>query len=209
MVGQVEDLVGLQAAASSAYVFFTAGLLMLHNLGLGGCWVFGGLTLPGHRVNVTEGGNSTMERALIFLTEDEASTYISVVPFLTILGTLAGYPATEHLGRKPVLLITNILQISGFLVIIAASSFSTLMLGRSLTCVAAGLGVMVPFMMIRDRTIVTAVVPRNTRRCINILCSEVTTIVQRAPLSVINTLSMSAGILLSFLAAAALSARRS
>ena len=59
MVGQVEDLVGLQAAASSAYVFFTAGLLMLHNLGLGGCWVFGGLTLPGHRDNNIHAQNNS------------------------------------------------------------------------------------------------------------------------------------------------------
>ena len=58
----VEDLVGLQAAASSGYVYFTAGLLMLHNLGLGGCWVFGGLTLPGHRDNNINAQNNPYPR---------------------------------------------------------------------------------------------------------------------------------------------------
>jgi len=168
-----DSILELQKESKSSYVFFIAALLFLHNTGLGGCYVYGGLTLFHHRKE--EDGEES--RFFMYLTEDEASLYMSVVPFLNLLGSILSYPASEYFGRKLVLIATNVLQISGFAIMFFSSSFALLIAGRCLTCFALGLGVMVPFVLI----------------------SEITTIKQRAPLSGINTLSISYGILASFL----------
>jgi len=166
------SILELQKESSSSYVYFTATLLFLHNTGLGACFVYGGLTLFYHR----EDTPGEEERFFMFLTEDEASNYMSIVPLLNLFGSILGYPAAEYFGRKPTLMATNVMQILGFTIIYFSNSFALLMVGRSLTCFALGFGVMVPF----------------------ILISEITTIKQRAPLSVINTQSISYGILASF-----------
>lgn len=98
---------------------------------------------------------------------------------------MIGYPASEHFGRKRVFLICNLLYILGYTLILFSESFLTLIAGRSVTCLAAGLGVMLPFMMI----------------------SEITTIQQRAPLSVSASVFASAGSLIAYLAAFFLSPR--
>ena len=98
---------------------------------------------------------------------------MSIVPLLNLFGSTLGYPAAEYFGRKPTLMATNVMQIIGFSIIYFSNNFALLMVGRSLTCFALGFGVMVPFVLI----------------------SEITTIKQRAPLSVINTQSISYGIL--------------
>jgi len=168
-----ENILELQKQSKSSFVFFTAALLFLHNTGLGGCYVYGGLTLYHHTKEETEDES----RFFMPLTEDEASSYMSIVPFLNLFGSILAYPALEYFGRKPVLIATNVLQIAGFVIMFFSSSFALLMFGRCLTCFAIGLGVMAPFVLI----------------------SEITTIKQRAPMSIINTQSISYGILASFL----------
>jgi len=64
----------------------------------------------------------------------------------------------------------------GFLIIYISQSFAPLALGRGLSSFGLGIGVMMPFVLI----------------------SEITTIKARAPLSVINTMSISFGILASY-----------
>ena len=169
----IESILELQKESRSSYVYFAAALLFLHNTGLGGCFVYGGLTLFHHR----EEGGGEEERFFLYLTEDQGSNYMSIVPLLNLFGSILGYPAAEYFGRKPTLIVTNIIQIVGFIIIYLSNNFLLLMLGRCLTCFAIGLGVMVPFVLI----------------------SEITTIKQRAPFSVINTQSISYGILSSFL----------
>ena len=167
-----DTILELQKKARPYYVIFSAVLLFLHNTGLGGCFVYGSLTLYHHRDQ-----NSTSEnRYFMYLTEDQGSNYMSIVPLLNLFGSILGYPAAEFFGRKPVLMVTNVLQIIGFLIMYFSTSFLVLMIGRSLTCFALGFGVMTPF----------------------ILTSEITTIKQRAPLSTINTQSISFGILAAF-----------
>ena len=168
-----ENILDLQKHSSSSYVYFAAFLLFLHNIGLGGTYVYGGLTLSDHR----EEEIAEEERFFMFLTEDQASDYMSIVPILSLIGMMLGNPAAEYFGRKPMLMVTNVIQILGYIIMYFSNSFALLMIGRSLTFFAFGFGVMVPF----------------------ILISEITTIKQRAPLSVINTQSISFGILASFL----------
>ena len=79
MSGGTENIIALQREASSRFVYFTAALLLLHSLGFGGSLVYGGLTLPEHR---KEAG----QREFLFLTEEQGSTYMSIVPFLIGLG---------------------------------------------------------------------------------------------------------------------------
>ena len=74
-----ESILDLQKQSSSSYVYFTAALLFLHNTGLGGCFVYGGLTLFHHREETSED-----ERFFMYLTEDEASNYMSIVPLLNL-----------------------------------------------------------------------------------------------------------------------------
>jgi len=168
-----ENILDLQKHSSSSDVYFAAFLLFLHNIGLGGTYVYGGLTLFDHR----EEEIAEEERFFMFLTEDQASDYMSIVPILSLFGMMLGNPAAEYLGRKPTLMVTNVIQILGYIIMYFSNSFALLMIGRSLTFFAFGFGVTVPF----------------------ILISEITTIKQRAPLSVINTQSISFGILASFL----------
>ena len=72
--------------------------------------------------------------------------------------------------------MSTVLNITGFVIIYFSKVFWVLAFGRGLSQFGIGLGVMMPF----------------------ILISEITIIKFRAPLSVINILSMSVGILFSF-----------
>ena len=92
---------------------FQDKLLFLHNTGLGGCYVYGGLTLYHHTKEETD----EKSRFFMHLTEDEATSYISIVPSLCFFGTNLGYTASEYFGRKLVLIATNVLQISPFILI--------------------------------------------------------------------------------------------
>ena len=101
---------------------------------------------------------------------------MSIVPIVNVLGSIVAFPLGEWLGRKKVLMMSAALNIAGFGIIYLSKEFWVLTFGRGLSQFGIGLGVMMPF----------------------ILISEITTIKARAPLSVINILSMSVGILLSF-----------
>ena len=167
------NILDLQKQSSSLYVYFSAVLLFLSNAALGGCFVYGGLTLFLHREEVSAQG----DRFFIYLSEDQASNYMSIVPLLSLFGIILGYPAAEFFGRKPTLILANIIMVIGYIVMFFSNSFPFLILGRCVTCFALGFGASVPFIII----------------------SEITTIKQRAPLSAICTQSVAYGILSSFL----------
>ena len=67
--------------------------------------MYGGLTLFDHR----EEEIAKEERFFMYLTEDQASDYMSIVPILSLFGTMLGNPAAEYLGRKPTLMVTNVI----------------------------------------------------------------------------------------------------
>jgi MFS family permease len=160
-----ESLLKLQEAARQGYLFLSVGLLFCYNMALGASYVCGGLTLPLHLAPDTQG--------FLALSEEEGTWYMSIVPVLNMLGTLAGYPIGEWQGRKRVLQISSILNILGFAVMYLSRAFWQLSLGRAVSTFGLGLGVMMPFVLI----------------------SEITTIRARAQLSVVNILSLSGGIL--------------
>ena len=169
------EIIDLQKDSRVFFIYFAAALLFLHGTGFGGCLVYGGLTFYDHRHNHTLQEDHE-KRTFLYLNEEEGSSYLSVVPIMELVGTIFAHPASEYLGRKPTLVLTNFVQIFGFGIIYFSSSVSVLMFGRSLTCFALGLGAMTPL----------------------VLLSEMATIKQRAPLSIIGNLSISFGILASF-----------
>ena len=143
-------------------------VLVCYNASLGSCWVYGGLTLEHHLQG---------DQGFITLTQEQGSWYMSIVPVLNMLGTLAGFPLGERLGRRNILVLSTLLNLAGFLVMYLSSSFLLLCLGRAVSTFGLGAGVMVPFVLI----------------------SEITTIRARAPLSVVNILSLTVGIFVTYI----------
>jgi len=164
-----ESLLEKQAEAKQGFLALSCLLLFCYNASLGCCYVYGGLTLEHH-----QGGSEA--DSFIQLDEEEATWYMSIVPILNMLGSVAAYPMGEWLGRKKVLILSTLLNIMGFVIIYFSQAFAPLACGRGLSSFGLGLGVMMPFVLI----------------------SEITTIKARAPLSVINTMSISFGILASY-----------
>ena len=158
-----------QEEARHTFLIISVLLLFCFNISLGASYVYGGLTLEHHR-----GGDE--QENFLQLTEDEGTWYMSIVPIMHMLSSLAAFPLSEWLGRKKVLIISTVLNISGFVIIYLSKIFWVLAFGRGLSSFGAGLGAMMPF----------------------ILISEISTIKARAPLAVINVLSGSSGILISF-----------
>jgi len=164
-----QSILEKQEKTKNTYLVISVLLLFCYNVMVGACYVYGGLTLEHHR-----GGEE--QEQFLQLTEDEGSWYMSIVPILNMLGSIAAFPLGEWLGRKKVLVISTVLNIAGFVINYLSKVFWVLAFGRGLSQFGIGLGVMMPF----------------------ILISEITTIKARAPLSVINVLSVSVGILFSF-----------
>ena len=159
-----------QEVASQALLAVTMAILVTFTTSMGASYVYGGLTLEHHRGGEERG-------SFLQLTEDEGSWYMSLVPLLNMVASLAASQLGEWLGRKKVLIVSTILNIGGFVFIHFSSSFWLLALGRAVSSFGCGIGVMMPFVLI----------------------SEISTIRARAPLSVLNTVSLSLGILLSFI----------
>ena len=159
-----------QDEASQTFLAITMSILVTFTTSMGASYVYGGLTLEHHR-----GGEESGR--FLQLTEDEGTWYMSMVPILNMLASLAAFPLGEWLGRKKVLIMSTILNIAGFVIIHFSKAFGVLALGRGVSSFGCGIGVMMPF----------------------ILISEISTIRARAPLSVLNTVSLSIGILFSFI----------
>ena len=166
----------LQSSAHQGYLYFSVAVLCGFNSAVGSCYVYGGLTLEHHLQEEGAGVDQEVERQFLSLTSQDASWYMSLVPIMTVVGTLVGYPLGEWLGRRTLLILSSITNILGFLVMYLSTDFLLLAAGRCISTFGIGAGVMMPFVLI----------------------SEISTIKARAPLSVINTLSISIGILATF-----------
>merc|ERR1712080_777554 len=83
----------------------------------------------------------------------------------------------EWIGRKKVVILASVFNVLGFVIMYFSDTFLLLLLGKNFTNIGMGLGVMMPF----------------------VLVSEQSTIKARAPLSVINIISLCTGLLLSFI----------
>ena len=74
------------------------------------------------------------------LTEEESTWFASLTVLSMTGGVLLSIPASEKIGRKHLLLVSNLLSVVGYAVIFLATSFLLLMLGRGVQCVGMGLG---------------------------------------------------------------------
>ena len=163
----------LQRDSTSSKLVLSVSILFVAGMSMGGNYVYGGLTLEAHM------DSSTEDRDFIYLSQEEASWYISLVPLFQMIGIVLGFPSGELLGRKKVLQLTNLLGIIGFTVMFYSQEFWVLALGRSINSFSIGFGSMMPYTLV----------------------SEITTIRARAPTAVINTLAFAFGGLFAFLVA--------
>ena len=163
----------LQRDSTSSKLVLSVSILFVAGMSMGGNYVYGGLTLEAHM------DSSTEDRDFIYLSQEEASWYISLVPLFQMIGIVLGFPSGEFLGRKKVLQLTNLLGIIGFTVMFYSHEFWVLALGRSINSFSIGFGSMMPYTLV----------------------SEITTIRARAPTAVINTLAFAFGGLFAFLVA--------
>ena len=115
------------------------------------------------------------DTSLVSLTEEESTWFASLTVLSMTGGVLLSIPASEKLGRKNILLVSNLLSVVGYLVIFLATSFLHLMAGRGVQCVGMGLGVM------------TA----------GVFLSEICTVKLRGPLVGLSQTSLSIGQVLS------------
>ena len=164
------ELLELQRSARHGYLLFCICLLFCAGLSMGGNYVYGGLTVEQHLAGAT---------GFLAVSPDQASWYLSVTPLTQLAGILAGCPAGERWGRKPVLVLTSLLSVLGYIIMYLSNSFWLLLLGRGINSFSTGFGSMMPF----------------------ILVSEMSSIRARAPASVVGNLSFSLGGLLAFLTA--------
>lgn len=165
MVDVSTEMIKIQETASNSRLFFSSFILFIHGIGIGCGYVHGSLILP---YQTGDKGNST----LVQLTEDEGSWSVSITPLGQLLGILVANIAGEQFGRKPVLILSDVVTIIGYIIIYFSKNFPVFMMGRVVVSLGQGFGIMMIF----------------------ILISEITTIKWQGPLSNINLCSICYGI---------------
>jgi len=128
-----EEIFRLQDSGSKLGLAFCSFVILLHGAGVGAGLVYAGLVLPHH---------VRPDTSLVLLTEEESTWFASLTVLAMTGGVLLSIPASEKIGRKNLLLVSNLLSVVGYLVIFLATSFLLLMVGRGVQCVGMGLGVM-------------------------------------------------------------------
>ena len=76
------------------------------------------------------------------MSEEQSTWFVSVTPLSMAVGALASISASEIIGRKLTILLSNLISVIGYLVINFSPSFSFLLIGRSVHCLGMGLGIM-------------------------------------------------------------------
>ena len=145
MVDLSTEIIEKQKTASNSRLYLSSILLFIHGIGLGTCYVYGSLILPYQTGDI---GNIT----LVQLTEEdeEGSWSLSITPLGVLVGTLAGNIAGQQFGRKLVLIFSNVILIIGYIFIYFSESFSVFMIGRIVTNMGLGFGIMMPIVLLSE-----------------------------------------------------------
>ena len=118
-----------QSKANNALLYFCVFATCVHGLGWGCSVAYPGLVLPHH----LEGNYNFIQ-----LGKEQGSWFISATPLAITVGVLLGIPLANQLGRKSVLIISNLLQILGYILICSAHGFGLLLTGRLITGLGSG-----------------------------------------------------------------------
>ena len=140
-----ESVLTVQASSSYPRLALASSAVCLHMVLWGGGWAYGGLVLP-HHTHASSG--------LVELGQEESTWFSSLTPLGLMLGTLASIPASERLGRKKLLLFSNLVNLASFLSLSLATSFTVLMLARLIGCIGLGLGGMTAIVYLNEIGIV-------------------------------------------------------
>jgi len=132
MVGPGEVLAA-QASSSPWSLALYATIAILHGMGTGSGLGYAGLVLP-HHINSSS--------ALLLLSEDQGTWFVSVTPIAMVAGVLLSIPLSESLGRKKMFFMSNILSLLGYISLFLSPSFLALVVSRAVQCAGMGLGAM-------------------------------------------------------------------
>ena len=174
------QVVEAQALARSLNLLPSVAIAFLNGMGIGSNLAYAGLVLPHHTSIFNSFGgldpNASMMEVhppLLPLNPSEASWFVSLTPVAVSLGILLSIPASEHLGRKRMYLLSNGLSCIGYLAIHLAPNFNILLLSRLAQCGSMGFSMIIT----------------------GVYLNEISTVKLRGPISGINMTSNVVGIL--------------
>jgi len=159
-----EKIIEAQKQSRVLYLAYCSFIMCCQNMSLGMGLGYAGLVAPEHRQNQTN---------MVTLTEDEITWFLGFTPLSMFVGVLVSIWASEMLGRKRLLMVSNIISICGLIIIYFALSFILLALGRIIQSFGMGLGAM----------------------AIGVYLSEITTVNLRGPILGLNQTGPCIGIL--------------
>ena len=159
------DIVQVQSTARNSLLFYCSFVSVIHGIGFGCSMGYAGLVLPFHAA----GNNSFLQ-----LDEEQGSWFVSVSQIAFPAGLLAGIPLAEMLGRRAVLVLSNLVPLVGYVVMFFADSFTTLLVGRIVNALGFGL-----------------------QPVVFVWTSELCTVRYRGPMANINALSVNIGLFFS------------
>jgi len=135
------SILEFQKSCKTWPLYLAAFLLCIHNTVIGLSLFYASVTLPYHKDEV---------HGFIKLTEEQESTYLSMHQLLMLLGSFLGSPLGDKIGRKKVLIISNILTILSTVMMQQSTSYILLLIGRLISGFSVGLGILIPIILLSE-----------------------------------------------------------
>jgi len=138
---KAETILELQSRARTGPLWMVTLVLFIHNAVLGLSFYYASVTLPYH---------ATGTHGYVRLTEDEDTSYVSLHQITMLIGSFLSHPLGEWLGRKKVLILSNLLTILSFVMMYLSTGFPLLLTGRLISGFSVGLGILLPLVLISE-----------------------------------------------------------
>ena len=102
----------------------------------------GGL-LFGYDTGVIAGANLFLENTFEGITDEEKELIVSIAVAAAAVGSIVGGPLSDHMGRRPTVLIADLMFTAGAVVMAIAPSIAVLVVGRLIVGFGVGIAAMV------------------------------------------------------------------
>jgi len=135
------SILEFQKSSRTWPLYLAAFILCIHNTVIGLSLFYASVTLPYHKDEL---------HGFLKLNEEQESTYVSLHQMTLLIGSFAGSPLGDKIGRKKVLMLSNILTILSTGMMKYSTSYIFLLIGRLISGFSVGLGLLIPIILLSE-----------------------------------------------------------